>query len=189
LASHGAAVAIIFSVFLFSYRNRLKPFSLDGMKILDFLAVPAAFAGGCIRIGNFFNQEILGKATQVPWAVVFGHPFDQTLPQPRHPVQLYESLGYFLLFFLLLRLSRRPYFLQNRGKILGLFLILVFTFRFFIEFLKTEQSQVMPSTFFLTMGQILSLPAILLGCLFYSNHFLDPFDPLKDNGERFIQGR
>lgn len=167
LASHGAIVAIIFSVMLFSYKIRLEYPSLHWIRILDFLSVPAALAGCCIRIGNFFNQEILGTATQVPWAVVFGRPFDQSLPLPRHPVQLYEAFGYLLVFLLLWKLSYQSYFLKFQGRLIGLFLILVFTFRFFIEFFKIEQSKLIVSEFFLTIGQILSIPAIALGLLFY----------------------
>jgi phosphatidylglycerol:prolipoprotein diacylglycerol transferase len=167
LASHGALIAIIFSIFLFSRKIRSKFPSLDWIRILDFLAVPAAWAGCCIRVGNFFNQEILGTLTQVPWAVIFGHSFDQTSPAPRHPVQLYEAFGYLLVFFLLGILSYSRYFLIGRGKLIGLFLILVFTFRFFMEFLKTEQSRLFSSEHFLTMGQILSVPVILLGIIFY----------------------
>jgi len=167
LASHGAVIAIILSILLFSYRIRSQFPSLTWIRILDFISVPAAFVGGCIRIGNFFNQEILGIQTQVPWAVIFGHPFDQTFPVPRHPVQLYEALAYVLFFILLWKLSYRDYFLKREGKLVGLFLILVFTFRFFVEFFKIEQSRIFSSEIFLTMGQILSIPAVILGVIFY----------------------
>lgn len=167
LASHGAVVAIIISIIFFSYRIRFQFPFLNWIRILDFISVPAAFAGGCIRVGNFFNQEILGTITNVPWAVVFGHPFDQTISAPRHPVQLYEALGYFFLFILLWGCSYRPYFLKRQGKLVGIFLIFVFTFRFFIEFFKLEQSKIASAEFFLTMGQILSIPVIVLGCIFF----------------------
>lgn len=166
LASHGAIVAIILACILFSYRIRKIAPDLTWRRILDFISVPTALAGCCIRIGNFFNQEILGTISNLPWAVVFGHPADHSFPAPRHPVQLYEAIGYLAIFFLLWRLSLKPSFLLAKGKLIGLFLILVFAFRFFIEFFKTEQSQLLGSSY-LTMGQILSIPAVLLGFAFY----------------------
>src|SRR3990167_8981940 len=136
LASHGAVIAIILAVFLFSYRIRSVIKGLSWMRVLDFLSAPAAFAACCIRIGNFFNQEIFGTPSNLPWAVVFGHPADHSMPTPRHPVQLYESLFYLAVFFLLWRLSFRSKFLAVQGKLTGLCLALIFGFRFFIEFLK-----------------------------------------------------
>jgi len=161
LASHGAALGIILATIAFSYRIRGE--GLTPVRLLDFLAVPAALAGALIRLGNFFNQEVLGTPTDLPWAVVFGHPVDHSLPVPRHPVQLYESFFYALVFLLLWKLSYKRPFLLGRGKLIGLFLFLVFGFRFFIETLKTEQSNLISTASTLTMGQILSLPMILLG--------------------------
>ena len=166
LASHGAVVGIILATLLFSYRIRQKYPDLTWVRLLDFISVPTALAGAFIRIGNFFNQEVLGTPTTLPWAVVFGHPADGSFPVARHPAQLYEALWYLAVFFLILRLSYRPSFLLAKGKLVGLFLILVFTFRYFIEFLKTEQSHLLHVSY-LTMGQILSLPAILLGIFLY----------------------
>jgi prolipoprotein diacylglyceryltransferase len=99
--------------------------------------------------------------------VVFGHPADHTLPAPRHPVQLYEAAFYLLVFFFLWALSYRPRFFLSQGKIVGLFLILVFGFRFCVEFLKMEQSHLLSAACPLTMGQLLSLPAVALGFIFY----------------------
>lgn len=166
LASHGAAVGIILALILFSWR--IKPIAprLDWVRLLDFISIPAAFAGGCIRIGNFINQEVLGTWSDLPWAVVFGHPADQSIPIPRHPVQIYESLFYFAVFFFLWRLSFKKDFLGARGKLIGIFLISVFGFRFAIEFLKTEQSHLL-STPLLNMGQILSIPVVIAGLIFY----------------------
>lgn len=165
LASHGGAIGIILATMLFSYRMGVK--GVDWIRWLDFLSVPAAFAGFCIRVGNFFNQEILGTPTNLPWAVVFGHPADRSLPIPRHPVQLYEALFYLLVFFFLWRLSYRVPILKAKGKLIGLFLILVFGFRFIIEYLKMEQSLLVSTASSLTMGQALSIPAIILGIVFF----------------------
>lgn len=166
LASHGGLIAIILVLVIFSYRIREKVKGLTWIRLLDFVCVPTAFVGCCIRIGNFFNQEILGLPTHLPWAVVFGHPIDQSLPIPRHPVQLYEAFFYLTVFAFLWVLSYRPYFLLTKGKLVGLFLMLVFGFRFLVEFLKEEQSFLITS-FPLTMGQILSIPVIVLGCVFF----------------------
>lgn len=166
LASHGAAVGIVVAILIFSYRIRDLAPKLDWIRLLDFVSIPAALGGGCIRIGNFINQEILGTPTDVPWAVVFGHPADHSLPYPRHPVQIYEALFYFAVFVLLWKLSFSKKFLTARGKLIGVFLVLVFGFRFFIEFLKTEQSHLLAASS-LNMGQILSIPAVLAGLYLY----------------------
>ncbi len=166
LASHGAAVGIILSVILFSYRIRPIAPTLTWIRLLDFVCVPTAMAAFCIRVGNFINQEILGTPTNVPWAVIFGHPADRSLPIPRHPVQIYEALFYLAVFFFLWRLTFIKRFLHAQGKLIGLFLILIFGFRFGIEFFKTEQSHLLSASSF-TMGQLLSIPAVLGGLFLY----------------------
>lgn len=166
LASHGAVVGIVLALILFSYRIRPVEPKLTPICLLDFVCVPTAFAAFCIRIGNFINQEILGTPTHLPWAVVFGHPADRSIPIPRHPVQIYEAIFYLAVFFLLWRLSFFRSFLFIRGKLIGLFLVLVFGFRFFVEFLKTEQSHLMSASS-LTMGQILSIPVFVAGFILF----------------------
>lgn len=166
LASHGAALGITVAIWLFGRRmEKIEP-RLDWVRLLDFVSVPAAFIGGAIRIGNFINQEVLGTPSDLPWAVIFGHPADHSPPIARHPVQIYESLFYFGVFCLLWKLTLKKNWLNERGKLIGLFLILVFGFRFFIEFLKTEQSHLLSDSI-LNMGQILSIPAVLAGVVFY----------------------
>ncbi len=165
LASHGAAVGIVLGLVLFARRYKRMAEGLTPLRLLDFVCVPTAFAAGCIRIGNFFNQEILGTPTDLPWGVVFGHPMDRSFPLLRHPVQLYEAFFYFFVFILLWRLSYRPIYLLAKGRLIGIFLILVFGFRFFIEFFKTEQSFLLSKASYLTMGQILSVPAMVVGCI------------------------
>ena len=168
LASHGAIVAIPLALMLFSYRIRGQVPGLTWLRLLDIAVVPAALIAFFIRVGNFFNQEILGVPTDLPWGVVFGHPADHSLPIPRHPVQLYEALFYLGVFSLLWALSRSSRWLCTLGRLSGLFLLCVFGFRFCIEFLKMEQSHLIMATHFpLTMGQILSLPALGLGAVFF----------------------
>ena len=164
LASHGAAVAILIALFLFChyYLKKITP-KLRYVHLLDLVSVPIALVCFFIRVGNFFNQEIIGVQTNLPWAVVFGSPMENVTILPRHPVQLYEGLFYLLLFGLLLFLSYRKYFLIKEGKMFGIFLILANGFRFFIEFLKVKQSAILETDSFLLMGQYLSIPFIVLG--------------------------
>ncbi len=164
LASHGAALFIFIALFLFCpYLKRRFALELDVRTLFDLVAPPTAFAAVWIRLGNFFNQEILGKPTSLPWAIIFGNPMDGSGLVPRHPAQLYEAVAYFFIFIFLFYLSGKPRFLLKKGRVMGLFLILVFLFRFFIEFLKEEQSILLPQGAFLTMGQCLSIPFIFLG--------------------------
>ncbi len=155
LASHGGVIGIMVAVILFQRKYRL----FSWVRLLDLLAVPSGLVGCFIRLGNFINQEILGKETHVPWAVVFGHPANQSMPAPRHPVQLYEAAFYLLVFFLIFFLRKE----KKEGYLSGLFFVLVFGFRFAVEFLKEEQSTFMGAHPMLDMGQILSLPFILFG--------------------------
>ncbi|MBX9744623.1 MAG: prolipoprotein diacylglyceryl transferase, partial [Chlamydiales bacterium] len=167
LASHGAAIGIVMGVILFARRYR-SSFEVHWIRLLDLICVPTALAGACIRLGNFCNQEILGTITAMPWAVIFGHPMDRSLPAPRHPVQLYEAACYLVIFILLWRLTRLPKYFDGRGFLLGLFLILTFSSRFCIEFFKVEQSLLLGNSFF-TMGQVLSVFPIVAGVyLLYS---------------------
>jgi phosphatidylglycerol---prolipoprotein diacylglyceryl transferase len=166
LASHGGAIGILIALFLVSKRIHSQYPYLGFLRLLDLVVVPTALVASMIRIGNFFNQEILGTKTHLPWAVVFGHPADGSVPSPRHPVQIYESLFYFIVFIGLIYVWKRNVDLPKPGKIFGLFLLLVFGFRFFIEFLKTEQSAWLASSY-LTMGQYLSIPFFLLGIFLF----------------------
>jgi len=179
LASHGAAIGIMISLALFRYRIRKIAPSLTWVRLLDFITIPTALCGCFIRIGNFFNQEILGTASKMPWAVIFGHPLDGSAQVPRHPVQLYEALIYLLIFCLLWRLSYFKKFFSTPGRLIGLFFILVFGSRIIMEFFKLEQSDLL-SFSSLNMGQVLSIPLVLVGVgflflsklrgLFYKNN-------------------
>jgi phosphatidylglycerol---prolipoprotein diacylglyceryl transferase len=163
LASHGGALGIVIALYFFSKRLKKRLFMFSWLNLLDMVAISAGLTGAFIRIGNFFNQEILGKPSDLPWAVIFGHPADHSLSIPRHPVQLYESFYYFLVFIFLYCLWNFSLKWKKPGKICGLFFVLVFVFRFLIEFLKVEQSELMTSNGFLDMGQYLSLPFIFWG--------------------------
>ena len=153
LASHGGVVGTLLAVWAFA-RTRTYPF----LWLLDRIAVPAALGGAFIRLGNFMNSEIVGMPTIAPWAVIF----ERVDPLPRHPVQLYESAAYVLIFVLLFLAYRVGEVRGRQGLLSGLFLILVFAARFALEFFKTPQA-VYEQDYFLTVGQWLSVPCILGG--------------------------
>lgn len=162
LASHGGISGVMISIALFCRRIKTKYPQLSWLQMTDLLVIPACIVAGCIRVGNFFNQEILGTATKMPWGVLFGHPADGSRLTPLHPVQIYEAFFYVFLFFILHYLHRKEVFF-TRGKMTGLFFISAFSFRFFIEFFKTHQSLLLPTDSVLDMGQVLSIPFVLFG--------------------------
>lgn len=170
LASHGALIGIViaFLIFLRKYMHHYPRLNLR--RILDCFVIPAALGAALIRIGNFFNQEVLGIGSELPWAIVFGNPADGSMLAPRHPAQLYEAVFYFLIFLTLLRLKNSPKIFHYAGRLSGIGFTLVFTFRFIIEFFKEEQSVYYNS--FLNIGQLLSVPFILLGLFLYCSEFL-----------------
>ncbi|MBS0628946.1 MAG: prolipoprotein diacylglyceryl transferase [Verrucomicrobia bacterium] len=170
LSSHGGVIGIIVSLALLTVRIRKKYPVLKWIALVDLLSIPALLAGAFIRVGNFFNQEILGVPTTLPWGVVFGNPIDGSAIVPRHPSQLYEAIFYFVFFIVLwnLRTNNRKIFIL--GKTSGLFFIGTFVFRFLIEFLKAHQSALLQSGAALDMGQWLSIPMILVGAVLFFSH-------------------
>ncbi len=164
LASHGAVLAIVLAVLIFSIRIRKEFPEFTFWKILDYLSVPAMLLSTLIRVGNFFNQEILGVSTDKPWGIIFGHPADGGLITPRHPAQLYEAAFYFALFLLLAHIWYRKRDELLPGRLAGITLVSAFLFRFLVEFIKTEQSAWFDQpNGSLLMGQVLSLPIIAIG--------------------------
>jgi phosphatidylglycerol:prolipoprotein diacylglycerol transferase len=163
LASHGGVIGIFIALYILSKRIRKTYPRLTLTTLTDLSIIPTALVCCCIRIGNFFNQEILGTVTAVPWAIIFKHPADGSAALPRHPVQLYEALFYFLMFIMLTLLFRFSNCFKTSGKATGFFLFFVFLFRFFIEYFKVEQSALLNVNAYLSMGQILSIPLILIG--------------------------
>ncbi|MCB1136109.1 MAG: prolipoprotein diacylglyceryl transferase [Chlamydiia bacterium] len=163
LASHGGAIGIILALVLFCYRIRNRYPSITFLNLMDYIAICAGLVGACIRMGNFVNQEIVGKATSLPWAIVFGHARDGSAPEPRHPVQLYEGVFYLCVFGLLSKIWLDRGGKLRPGLLLGIFFTLVFTFRFFVEGLKEPMAEGIDGESFLMMGQWLSLPFIAVG--------------------------
>lgn len=131
------------------------------MDVLDMIAVATPITAFFIRMANLMNSEIIGKPTDVPWAFVF----ERVDMLPRHPGQLYEALAYLLLFFIMLFLYKKYSKTLHRGFFFGLCLTYIFTFRFFIEFVKENQEAFEDQMMF-NMGQWLSVPFILIGAYF-----------------------
>lgn len=163
LASHGGVVGVMLSLYLYQrYIRKWYP-ELTFLRLLDYAAIPSALTACFIRLGNFMNQEILGSPTSLPWGVVFGHPADGSLPIARHPIQLYEAGAYLISFCILWTLWKKHYYDKQPGAFVGLLFIFIFGSRFVLEFWKATQESIIDSSF-LQMGQILSIPFILLGC-------------------------
>lgn len=154
LASHGAAIGILLSLYVYS---RSRP-QQGYLWLLDRMSLVVASGGGFIRIGNFFNSEIIGRPTGSSSGVVFSL-VDQI---PRHPTQLYESVAYFCVFIALGAIYNRYRAETPRLLLFGLFLISVFGFRLFVEQFKEPQVE-FEVGLLLNMGQMLSIPLIILG--------------------------
>lgn len=155
LASHGGGIGLIIAVMIWSkYIYTCNP-----LKIIDLMTISAMFAGGCIRLGNFMNSEILGKPTDSFLGVVF----DLRDPLPRYPAQLIESIVIFAATYIL-------YWAYKKGalryplRMTGLFLVLAFAPRFFIEFIKENQES-SALGLAINMGQILSIPYVIIGSI------------------------
>ena len=160
LSSHGAVLGLFFALWRFHKRPAAHDYLPRGKDLLDLLAVGSMWTAACIRIGNFFNQEIVGTPTALPWAIVFGAPADAVGGIARHPVQLYEAGVSLVLLCSALYLCKDGGFAKN-GRVAGWILISTFTARFFLEFLKVPQCSFDAGLFH--MGQLLSLPIIFTG--------------------------
>ena len=165
MSFHGGLLGVTAVIFLYSRANKIKFLSLA-----DFCAplVPAGLFFG--RLGNFVNQELYGRVTDVPWAMIF--PADP-LRLPRHPSQLYEAfLEGMLLFVIVYIFSRKP---RLSGQVAGIFLVFYGLFRFLVEFVRQPDAQfankeaLLPIFDWMTRGQLLCVPMILLGLWFLRN--------------------
>lgn len=159
LASHGGAIGIIIALYIFSRRISKR----SVLWILDKVVVPTALAGCFIRLGNLMNSEIIGIPADVPWAFIFTAVDDQ----PRHPVQLYEAISYLFSFGVLYYVYWFTDKKEKLGYIFGLFLVLIWGFRLWLEMYKKSQGGF--ETYFnqaLSTGQLLSIPFILIGLYF-----------------------
>jgi len=154
LASHGGFAGVLIAIYLYLKRYRDMSF----LELADRLTIPALLVAAMIRTGNFFNSEILGAPSNLPWAIVFA----RVDAVPRHPAMLYEAGAYFLAFCILYIAYWQTTIVQFPGRIFGTTLAACFLARFLIEFVKENQvpfEQGMP----LNMGQLLSIPFIAAG--------------------------
>tara|TARA_B100001094_G_C18142415_1_gene778653 strand:- start:231 stop:1028 length:798 start_codon:yes stop_codon:yes gene_type:complete len=159
LASHGGTLGVMIAVWIYVKKNP----DIKWIWLGDRVTMGAAFTGGCIRIGNFFNSEIVGKVSDVPWAIVFPR-YGQ---QPRHPAMLYEAASYWLLFAFLMWYYKKLKGSFPSGRLLGIMLIWIFGSRILIEYTKINQVS-FESGMFMNMGQLLSIPFVLAGAFLVS---------------------
>lgn len=164
LASHGAAIGILLSLWLYIRKHKLS-----FLWLIDRIVIVVALGGAFIRLGNLFNSEIYGRPTNLPWGIEFVRDrlYDSNtgalLPTvARHPTQLYEAFSYILIFVVLFLFYRKRHMKVRDGYIFGVFMILLFSARFFIEFVKNDQVA-FEAGMQLNMGQLLSLPFVLAG--------------------------
>ncbi|WP_299008477.1 prolipoprotein diacylglyceryl transferase [uncultured Tenacibaculum sp.] len=157
-ASHGAAIAIPIAMYFYAKKHLQKPW----LFILDRLGIMVALAGFFIRFGNFFNSEIYGKPTGSSFGVIFKRAGETV---PRHPTQLYEAFSYLVLFFALWYFYWKTDKKNQTGFLFGLFMVVLWTLRFVIEFLKEAQVEGREDWVFnsLNTGQVLSIPLVLIG--------------------------
>lgn len=164
LASHGGTAGLMLALWLYTKRTKLSIWT-----VLDNIAIATGTTACFIRLGNLMNSEIIGKITDVPWAFIF----EKVDPMPRHPGQLYEAIAYALLFVIMWTIYKRsgsagsqssvakgP--LVGTGWYFGFCLAYIFIFRFFIEYTK-EIQEAFEASLPLDMGQILSIPFIIVG--------------------------
>ena len=189
LASHGAAIAIVISMYFFSKKIMKRPF----LWVLDRIVIPVAIGAVLVRLGNFFNSEIIGNKTDSAFGIRFLHDqfskneavqltqidnpkqaysaiindpkFADLLAQvpAKHPTQLYEGFCYIFVFLILFYAYWKTDAREKQGFLLGTFLILLFTVRFFVEFVKESQGGFESSLGLLSTGQWLSIPCVLIG--------------------------
>lgn len=154
LSSHGGVLGLLVAIWLYSRKT-----GVNVVHVLDNMGVITPLSAGFIRLGNLMNSEIVGDPTSMPWGFIFlnnGENF------ARHPAQLYESIFYILLFFVFLLVYHFQKKRIGTGWFFGLCLTVIFTFRFFIEFLKADQVAA-EAGHLINIGQLLSIPLVLLG--------------------------
>lgn len=156
LASHGGTVGVLISIGFYC-----KKYKTNFLWVLDRIAIVAPIAAAFIRLGNFMNSEIYGKPTNGKWGIIFQR--DDLIP--RHPTQLYEALSYLLIFGILILIYKKSTKEEYNGFIFGVFLVLLFSARFIIEFFKENQVG-FENEMTINMGQILSIPFIVVGLIF-----------------------
>ncbi len=156
LSSHGSAIGLLIGLYYFAIKYKIKY-----IEILDLISLIVPFFCSIIRIANLINSEIIG----IPTKLQYGFIFDNIDSIPRHPVQLYESILYLILFFVLIQNYKINKLRIGDGYIFSILITLIFSFRFVIEFLKESEYLYYFSSIKLNIGQILSIPFIIFGVL------------------------
>ena len=156
LSSHGATIGIILSIIIYKIKYKYE----SVLWIFDRLVIVVALGGTLVRIGNFFNSEIVGNYTGSNFGVTF---LNRSENLPRHPAQLYESFGYLILFIILYALYQKTKLVEKKGFFFGFFLIFLFSVRFIVEFVKESQGGLENYLGILSTGQWLSIPFIIIG--------------------------
>ena len=157
LASHGGTLGLMLALYIYYKKTHLNLW-----QVLDNIAIATPITACFIRLGNLMNSEIIGKVTDMPWGFYFIQAGPDMASAPRHPGQLYEAIVYLLFFFIGWWIYRRRPEKVGTGFFFGLCLTLIFTARFFIEFTKINQVE-FENALPLDMGQLLSIPFVLLG--------------------------
>lgn len=158
LASHGGTIVLFFAMLWYAHHYGRKN-NFDFVWLMDHLCIAVAFAGAFIRLGNLMNSEIYGDVTTLPWGFIFDLRGET---EPKHPTQIYEALSYLILGIVLLSMYKFNLKKIYRGTFIGIFFIVCFGMRFLIEFIK-EPQVAFEDNMVLNMGQILSIPFILIG--------------------------
>ena len=157
LASHGGTLGLMIALWIYVKKTGVRLWT-----VLDNIAIATGITACFIRLGNLMNSEIVGCVTSVPWAFIFQNGSPDIAHDPRHPAQLYEALAYGLLFVVMWLMYKKMPQRVGTGFYFGFCLTYIFTFRFFIEFLKENQVAFEDGMTF-DMGQLLSIPFVILG--------------------------
>ena len=152
LASHGGGLGALIGSYLYAKKEKI-----NYLWLIDKLAIPTALFAFFVRMGNLMNSEIVGIPTDVSWGIIFSR-IDLL---PRHPTQVYEAIAYLIIFFILVAIYLYTKKRENLGFMFGVFLLLVFSARFVIEFFKEHQAAYQ-SVMNINTGQMLSIPFLLL---------------------------
>ncbi len=182
LASHGGAAGIILALWYFSVKTTKMPL----VWLLDRIVPMVGLGGLLIRTGNLMNSEIIGQSTELPWGVLFVRAKSFYPLIARHPAQMYEALWYFLLFLIMMTLYYKTNIRNQLGRLFGFFATFAFAGRFFIEFIK-ENQEFFEQGLFLNMGQLLSIPLIVVGIYFLVRKpvIIEPFE--KERKKRLMK--
>lgn len=162
LASHGGTIGLIVSLYLYSKKYKIKY-----LTILDLIAIVAPLGAAFIRLANLTNSEMIGSPTTIPWAFIF-RKIDNI---PRHPAQLYEAIAYFIIFISVFIVYNTKSLKLGNGFMFGLTITLIFIMRILIEYVKVNQVE-FEEGMKLNMGQILSIPFIIIGIYFMGKNLI-----------------